>query len=167
MPNIIFSFIFISGFSQPIRTHNNFWGSRQQLLSGKVIADWVDPEHGPLDPVFGVLLQPTAGRAGPGDAGWFHQVMFDGNGPCAYHSAVHDAFGYLKTDHGTGPGYDYMRNSRFRDSRPVAGQIGGLKFWKKVLRSEELKPNIMDLTTRTLGVIPILSYQVQGNTAYL
>ena len=38
-----------------------YWGSRQQLLAGKVIADWVDRENGPLDPIFGVLLNPTAG----------------------------------------------------------------------------------------------------------
>ena len=38
-----------------------YWGSRQQLLAGKVIADWVDCKNGPLDPIFGVLLQPTAG----------------------------------------------------------------------------------------------------------
>ena len=38
-----------------------YWGSRQQLLGGKVIADWVDRDNGPLDPLFGVLLNPTAG----------------------------------------------------------------------------------------------------------
>ena len=156
-----------SGFSQEIKTHNDFWGSRQQLLSGKVIADWIDPTNGPLDPVFGVLLQPTTGRAGPGDAGWFHELLFDENGPCAYHSAVHDAFGYLLTDHQTGPGYDYMQNSLLRKSRPISGQIGGLKFWRKVLDSKVVKPNVMDLMTRTLGLIPILNYQVEGNIAYL
>ena len=41
--------------------HEGFWGSRQQLLAGKVIADYVDPDGVPLDPIFGVLLQPTAG----------------------------------------------------------------------------------------------------------
>ena len=40
---------------------NEYWGTRQQLRAGKVIADWIDPLNGPLDPVFGVLLCPTAG----------------------------------------------------------------------------------------------------------
>ena len=42
--------------------HKKFWGSRQQMLAGKVIADWIDPEGGNLDPIFGVILQPTGGR---------------------------------------------------------------------------------------------------------
>ena len=42
--------------------HDKFWGSRQQLRGGKVIADWIDREYGPLDPVFGVLLCPTVGK---------------------------------------------------------------------------------------------------------
>ena len=120
-----------------------------------------------MDTIFGVLLQPTAGRAGPGDAGLFHQVMFDGNGPCAYHSAVHDAFGYLITDHDVGPGYDYMQNSHFKKSRPISGQIGGLKFWSKLLENEELKPAVTDLTTRVLGYMPVLNNQVDGKSAYL
>ena len=41
--------------------HNEYWGTRQQLLAGKVIADFVDKDYGPLDPVFGVLLCPVAG----------------------------------------------------------------------------------------------------------
>ena len=41
--------------------HRKYWGSRQQLLAGKVISDWIDPEGGPMDPIFGVILQPTAG----------------------------------------------------------------------------------------------------------
>ena len=41
---------------------SEYWGTRQQLLAGKVIGDWVDRENGPLDPIFGVILQPTAGN---------------------------------------------------------------------------------------------------------
>lgn len=43
-------------------TEDQYWGCRQQLLSGKVIADWVDTTAGPMDPIFGVLLSPTAGK---------------------------------------------------------------------------------------------------------
>lgn len=35
--------------------HDDFWGTRQQLRSGKVVGDML----GGLDPVFGVLLNPT------------------------------------------------------------------------------------------------------------
>ena len=38
-----------------------YWGTRQQLRAGKVIADWIDKRHGNLDPIFGILLSPTAG----------------------------------------------------------------------------------------------------------
>ncbi|XP_065673451.1 uncharacterized protein LOC101236484 isoform X4 [Hydra vulgaris] len=40
--------------------HSDYWGSRQQLLAGKVISDFVGEDYGPLDPVFGVLLCPVA-----------------------------------------------------------------------------------------------------------
>ena len=41
---------------------------------------------------------------GPGDSVFMHEVLFDDNGNMAYHSAVHDAFGYLFNKHGVGPG---------------------------------------------------------------
>ena len=43
--------------------HCDYWGSHQQLLSGKVICDWLCEEDVlPMDPIFGVLLNPTAGK---------------------------------------------------------------------------------------------------------
>ena len=39
-----------------------FWGTWQQMLCGKVIADWLDPSQVALDPIFGVLLNPTGGN---------------------------------------------------------------------------------------------------------
>ncbi|XP_066936407.1 uncharacterized protein [Clytia hemisphaerica] len=112
---------------------NEYWGTRQQLRAGKVIADWLDPLNGPLDPVFGVLLCPTAGRTGPGDSVLLHSILFDHSGPIAYHSAVHDAFGYLKNYHNTGPGYNYLSTcSMFATENPAAGQISGINFWNKV-----------------------------------
>lgn len=32
------------------------------MLSGKVIADWIDVTYGPMDPIFGILLNPTTGK---------------------------------------------------------------------------------------------------------
>ena len=52
-----------------------YWGSRQQLMAGKVIADWVDKENGPLDPIFGVLLQPNAGELFPYHTGVFADTL--------------------------------------------------------------------------------------------
>ena len=138
------------------------------MLSGKVIADWIDHKNGPLDPIFGILLQPTTGRAGPGDAGLFHQVVYDNNDPFAYHSAVHDAFGYLKTDHGVGPGYDYMHNSWFKNTRPISGQIGGVRFWRKVMKDwSNYKPIVSELASRCLAVIPILNNYRQDGKAII
>jgi len=122
--------------------HSYYWATRQQMLFGKVIADWL-PEHletktRPMDPIFGVLLNPTGGRVGPGDTGWMHDAFFDELGPFAYHSAVHDGFGYLKTNHNSGPGYAYLNEGIFGDWSPFGGQYFGLKFWKQTL--EKAKP---------------------------
>lgn len=116
--------------------HLEYWGTRQQLLAGKVIADYVDDPNGPLDPVFGVLLSPVAGRTGPGDSGIVHELLFDNDGPLAYHSAVHDAFGYLVTYHNIGPGYNYVgSHSLLKPSQCMAGQMSGLHFWRELLKS--------------------------------
>ena len=46
-----------------VLTHKYFWGTRQQLLCGKVIADWVDTDRNTaLDPIFGALLCPCGGK---------------------------------------------------------------------------------------------------------
>jgi len=119
--------------------HESYWGTRQQLLAGKVIGDWVDYKSGPIDAIFGVLLNPTAGRVGPGDTGWIHNVLFDDCGCMAYHSAVHDGFGYLKTWHDVGPGYDYLGQHWLSASNCMAGQITGISFWKEVLSDVEKK----------------------------
>ena len=74
------------------------------------------------------------GRVGPGDTTWFHNTLFDDYGHMAYHSAVHDGFGYLKTAHETGPGYDYLDEGWLSDGNPMAGQICGISFWKDYLK---------------------------------
>nr|XP_047138865.1 uncharacterized protein LOC124814843 [Hydra vulgaris] len=122
-----------SGNIEPL-LDKSYWGSRQQLLSGKVIADFVAEHYGFLDPVFGVLLNPTTGRVGPGDGGLMHNILFDNDGPWACHTAVHDAFGYLKTFHNIGPGYNYLGGiSAFETEHCMAGQSCGLLFWKETL----------------------------------
>ena len=66
-----------------------------------------------------------------------HNIFFDDDGPFAYHSAVHDAFGYLQVYHKEGPGYDYLENSLFGDDNKLAGQVGGGLFWTNLL--DEIK----------------------------
>lgn len=123
--------------------HEKYWGTRQQLLAGKVIADWIDIEKGPLDPIFGVLMNPTAGRVGPGDTGWFHRLLYDETGYMAYHSAVHDGFGYLETFHKIGPGYDYLGAHWLSKTNSMAGQITGISFWKDIIEEVEKKNEVI------------------------
>ena len=71
---------------------------------------------------------------GPGDTGFVHNILYDDSGHMAYHSAVHDSFGYLLTNHKTGPGYDYLKGSTFFSTdNCLAGQIPGIAFWKKAV----------------------------------
>ncbi|XP_065670455.1 uncharacterized protein LOC101239809 isoform X5 [Hydra vulgaris] len=122
-----------------VLSHSDYWGSTQQLLSGKVIADFVAGEYGTLNPVFGVLLNPTTGRVGPGDTGLMHDILFDDDGPWANHAAVHDAFGYLKTFHNIGPGYNYLGGiSAVETGRCMAGQTSGLLFWNHIISQHKV-----------------------------
>ena len=80
----------------------------------------------------------TLGRVGPGDSGFVHDLLFDDDGPMAYHSAVHDAFGYLISYHKIGPGYNYTcAGAILESSSCVAGQISGINFWRDVLKKEK------------------------------
>ena len=64
----------------------------------------------------------------------------------AYHSAVHDAFGYLITKHKVGPGYDYLNGSTFFDtSNCLSGQTPGIAFWKKTIKDIETKNKVLDV----------------------
>ena len=80
------------------------------------------------------LLFSTLGRTGPGDSGWEHSILFDNNGPIAFHSAAHDAFGYLLNFHNTGPGYKYLGGySVYGASEPLSDQVSGIEFWSDLL----------------------------------
>ena len=65
-----------------------------------------------------------------------HDTLFDDSEPFAYHSAVHDAFGYLKTNHNSGPGYCYLNKGIFGDWSPFGGQVSGLEFWTEICERE-------------------------------
>ena len=70
-------------------------------------------------------------------------MLFDNTGYMAYHSAVHDAFGYLRKHHHTGPGYDYMDDSILSTDNPMSGQISGMNFWKKVCNEVQKKQRVI------------------------
>jgi hypothetical protein len=73
-----------------------------------------------------------------------HDLLFDGNRHMAYHSAVHDGFGYLVTKHRVGPGYDYVKGSTFFGTEnPLAGQTPGISFWKNTIREVQLKKKVL------------------------
>lgn len=76
-----------------------------------------------------------AGRTGPGDSSILHNLLFDDSGPIAFHSAAHDAFGYLLNYHEVGPGYKYLSGfSIFDTTEPLSDQISGVEFWSELLR---------------------------------
>ena len=74
---------------------------------------------------------------GPGNARFLHKLLFDNNGYMAYHAAFHDAFGYLQSFHGIGPGYDYRRVKIFDKTSMFAGQISGILFWRNAMNDLE------------------------------
>lgn len=132
--------------------HRNHWGSRRQLMFGKVVGD-----HLGIHPVFAALLNPSGGIIGPSDeaitialeqdlGGMFNENAWE------YHGAAHDAYGYLYNHHETGPGYQYV-DSRFNDfdpggtGSPLSGQISGYIYWARQMGMSEVA---IDLAVRRL-----------------
>ena len=62
----------------------------------------------------------------------------------AFHSAVHDAFGYLLNFHQTGPGYKYLSGYSIFDAKePLSEQFSGIEFWSELLsRQKPIKRNV-------------------------
>ncbi|XP_065639348.1 uncharacterized protein LOC101239989 isoform X2 [Hydra vulgaris] len=89
------------------------------------------------------IYKSRSGRVGPGDTGLIHNILFDDDGPMAYHAAVHDAFGYLKTFHNIGPGYNYLGGiSAVETGNCMSGQTSGLLFWKyAIYKLKKLETN--------------------------
>ena len=107
--------------------HPRFMGSTSQLRSGQIVGAAFG-----VDPVFGVMLNPTGGLVGPGN------VSLDAdNSAVGYHGAMHDAAGYLYKFHKIGPGYDYLRKDQPRDTAsPLSGQYEGIRLWREMLGEE-------------------------------
>jgi WXG100 family type VII secretion target len=104
-----------------IEFHRRFMGSTSQLRYGAIVGDAFG-----IDSVFGALLNPTGGIAGPGNRG----LDLD-DSALGYHGAVHDAAGYLYNYHGQGPGYDYLKLENADPANPLSGQREELLWWLK------------------------------------
>lgn len=101
--------------------NKDFTASSAQLRFGKILGDVFG-----IDAVFGSLISPTGGMAGPGNERI--PIVKDG-GAVATHGAIHDAAGYLYNCHGIGPGYDYLKSEAGSDpSNPLAGQTN-MNWW--------------------------------------
>ncbi len=116
--------------------HDDHWGSRRQILCGKVVGDNLG-----VHPAFAILVNPEGGLIGPGDSGITSILdpnlkgLFDENA-WDYHGAAHDAYGYLINNHQIGPGYEYIDSPlNYLDgldtNNPLSGQISGYLFWAR------------------------------------
>lgn len=122
-----------------LREDDWYWGTKQQLRCGEIIADTL----GGLDPVYGVLLHPAGGRtelANPNNK----QFRITGKEKeeieaILYHTATHDACGYLSEYHKIGPGYNYLGTmlTVFPTCIPQSGRLAALMFWKKLINEPD------------------------------
>lgn len=111
----------------------NYWGSIKQLNFGRCVIDALNKVYKTnLSAVWGSLLSPTGGLAGPGS---LELISEDWNSPISLHTCVHDAGGYLLKYHGIGSGYNYLDIiSVFPRTNFLCCEIYGLIYWKKVCK---------------------------------
>lgn len=133
--------------------NRDHWGSRRQLMFGHVVG-----EHLGIHPVFAAFLNPSGGLIGPGGslptaflddnlAGFLDENAMD------YHGAAHDAYGYLRNHHHTGPGYQYIDSPlNGLDPRgtnsPLSGQISGYVYWARQVGVAE---TVIEATVRRMA----------------
>ncbi|GLR20175.1 hypothetical protein [Portibacter lacus] len=116
--------------------HPDFTGSNAQLRFGKILGDVFG-----IDAVFGSLISPTGGMAGPGNE---RVPLVEDGSAVATHGAVHDAAGYLYNCHGIGPGYDYLGREPGADtSNPLAGQTN-MDWWIQEYDKRDLDVDLIE-----------------------
>merc|ERR1712110_190060 len=90
-----------------------------------------------LHPLFTVMLSPASGMAGGGNLVFYVGDLHDS---VNVHAVVHDAFGYLLSFHGKGPGYNYIQTwwAVFSAGFPLCCQPQG--YWRayKLMKSSGL-----------------------------
>jgi WXG100 family type VII secretion target len=99
--------------------NGDYMGTRDQLRFGQIVGDATG-----LDAIFGALLNPTGGMPGSGDLA----IPADGSA-IAYHSAFHDAGGFLYNHLQIGPGYNYLGLEHRSTEHFLTGQESGLRYW--------------------------------------
>jgi hypothetical protein len=113
--------------STPVDTvDGELWGSKRQLMFGKVVADELFAHNlGEIHFAFGSLLRQTGGGVGPGSSNYnveqalgstvVKQLVGKDTDVLAaaviHHAAVHDAGGFLKRAFRIGPGYTYAHDA--------------------------------------------------------
>lgn len=109
-------------------------GSTANLRYGYIVGEVLD-----IDPVFGALLRPDGGITGPGG---IQLIPAGDNNSNSYHTAFHDAAGYLHSRFDVDTSYNYTENP-FDDLPPIVrylfpdfdaldpytGQVSGLIWW--------------------------------------
>lgn len=112
----------------------DYLGSNHSLQFGMVVGDSIG-----LDAVFGALLHPTGGIAGPFNTG----VLMEGEA-VGYHSIFHDAGGFMELRLDIGPGWYYVEDIQGADEYTefwtdddgdgaLDGQLSGVTFFTDVL----------------------------------
>ncbi len=116
--------------------HSEFSASNAQLRFGKIVGDVFG-----IDAVFGSLISPTGGMAGPGNS---RLPFVEDGGAVATHGALHDAAGYLYNAHGIGPGYDYMNIEPGSDpTNSLAGQTS-MQWWIDLYESNGMDVGLFE-----------------------
>jgi WXG100 family type VII secretion target len=132
------------------KQHPGYMGSRDQLRFGQIVGDAFD-----IDPVFGALLNPTGGIVGSNNAGF----AFDGSA-LGYHAAFHDAGGFLYTQFGIGPGYNYLE----QENRPIndafTGQESGIRYWNEKIDNGILLKTLTNIFGTGAGLA--VDYHLSG-----
>jgi len=121
--------------------HDGYMGSRDQLRYGQVVGDVLG-----IDPVFGAMLNPTGGMPGPGEKA----IRLD-NFTLSYHSAFHDAAGYLYNHFEAGPGYDYLGLEGRPTNDPFTGQESGIKYWSNKFHDDSFVATTANSVGTALG----------------
>lgn len=112
----------------------SYTGSRDHLRFGQVVGDTLG-----IDAVFGAMLNPTGGMPGAGEI-----AIPTGESSVSYHSAFHDAAGFMHTYYEIGPGYDYLNREWSSTDNPLTGQTSGLAYWNKKFLMSELSHGRLD-----------------------
>jgi WXG100 family type VII secretion target len=108
---------------------NSHMGSLTQMRYGSVVGEAFG-----IDPAFGAMLNPTGGLVGWGPLG-----VPGGETAVGYHGIVHDAAGYMYTNHNAGPGYDYVgTGGRGLPGSPLSGQANGIAYWRGKVGSDRV-----------------------------